>query len=258
MARYFRYFLTIACCLLPSIVFAIDEGESLLNDVNGDGAVNVLTFGDSITYGIGEGGFDPAGGPRGWPGRSSALLGVPFDNQGNPGEELLEGGVDRFVEVVPGSNADVVTILEGANDAIRRKGGPSYQNALQRIVNVAVASGKEVAVLTPQEPCCEHGPQAPFTADYANAVRTVTSANELRLIDIALAWKTTCAGQSECDLYNIPDGLHPNSKGYDVMAQTVAAGMLGINIFEEGGAQELEGALGLPEGTVIVLPEVTE
>lgn len=237
---------------------AAEEDENILSDVNGDEAVTVVTFGDSITYGIGENGFEPDGGPRGWPTRAAALLGVPFDNQGRPGEELLEGGVDRFIGVIANSTADIVTILEGANDAIRRKGGTSYENAIQRLINVAVASGKKVAIFTPQTPCCEHGSQAPFTEDYANRVRTVAAANDIRLIDTALAWDTTCEGQSECDLYNIPDGLHPNSKGYDAMAQTAAAAFLGIDIFAEGGPQELEAALALEEGTVIVKPVATE
>ena len=56
-------------------------------------------------------------------------------------------------------------------------------------------------------------------------------------------------------MYNLPDGIHPNTRGYDAIAQTVLATLYGIDIFAAQGAADLEAALGLAAGTVIVRPD---
>ena len=61
-----------------------------------------------------------------------------------------------------------------------------------------------------------------------------------------------------CEFFNIPEGLHPNALGYTAIAQAIAARLLEIDIFNEGGARELESRLGLAEGTIIVKPDLVE
>ena len=91
-----------------------------LTDRNGDGAVEILAFGDSITYGVGDGSapgdyveqiYD-AGAPRGYPLRLSSLIGVAVDNAGLPGEELIRTGIDRFPGLVIGASADSDGVMD--------------------------------------------------------------------------------------------------------------------------------------------------
>ena len=249
MLQNLRVFAIFLCCIGFGINALAEEGQSVLVDRNGDGVVSGLAFGDSITYGIGDA---PNGG--GFPARLSTLLGIPVENEGNPGEILTNGGADRFPSEIARSTADVVFILEGANDAVHIVGANTFANAIQRLVNVATVQGKTVVLSTLQKPTAQHGALGPFTDSYSTAIRTIALSNDLSIADYQTAWQTTCVNQEECELYNLPEGLHPTKIGYDVMGQVAAAAALGIDIFSASGAADLEGALNLPAGSVIVKP----
>lgn len=241
--------------LLLALTVLVEKGwsqDSLLEDLSGDGLIGYMGFGDSITFGVGD--ESAAGG--GYLRRLSELLGIITVNRGVPGEELLTAGVFRFPNEARIFNDDVIGVMESTNDAIRRATSTQIRRALQRIVNVARALGKEVIVLAPPTPCCDRSGIAPFVDSYYSSIVEFAAHNDIRLADINRAWRTTCQDPGACELYNLPEGLHPNSAGYDVMAQTVAAALLGIDIFAIDGAATLEAALGLPAGTVIVKPGV--
>lgn len=241
----------ILCILTFAINFeaSAQDRVSVLNDRNGDGAVTALAFGDSITFGIGD---SLSGG--GYPNRLSSLLGIPIENEGAPGEILTEGGVARFPTEIARTTADIVFILEGANDAIQRVESSTYRNAIQRMINVATVQGRTVVLATLPPPTKDHASLALFTNTYSDRIRTIALANNLQIADYQTAWQTTCVNQTECELYNLPEGLHPNGAGYEVMSQVAASAALGIDIFSPTGASELEGALGLAAGTVTVKP----
>ena len=218
-----------------------------LVDRTGDGAVTAIAFGDSITFGIGasvEG--------EGYPAVLSELVGVPVVNAGISGERLLSDGIDRLPGVVAGSGADVVILLEGVNDAFTVTSSTAIKRGYQRSINVIRALGREAVLGTPLPTCCERAALEPVVSGYAAVARAVAAQNDAPLIDFRRGWLNTCGGAVECSLLNIPEGLHPNDEGYLVMAQTAAATLVGIDLFTSGGAADLEGALGLPPGSVIV------
>lgn len=223
--------------------------ESILVDRNGDGIVSALAFGDSITFGIGD---SPNGG--GFPARLSSLLGIPIENEGLPGEIFTEDGVSRFPNEVGSTTADIIFILEGANDAVHRVEQRAYQNAIQRVVNVANIQGRTVVLSTLPAPTAQHASLAPYTNSYSDAIQSIAISNDLQFADYKTAWETTCLNQTECELYNLPEGLHPNETGYTAMSQVAASAALGIDILSQSGASELESALNLAPGTVIVKP----
>lgn len=233
--------------------------DSLLVDTNGDGNISVLALGDSITYGVGDT-FDPEDNEPnfgGYPARLSSLIGLPVVNEGNPGEQLVNGGAKRFSTLIQSSSADIVLILEGANDAFSQFTTSQYRSSLQRVINITTALGKTPLVMTLPATCCEHAQLNPFISAYSGVVNNVVAVNNIRTADIRATWDTTCSSE-QCDLYRLPEGLHPNPSGYDAMSQTIAASLLGINIFAPDGAANLESALGLTPGTVIVKPFITE
>jgi|LakMenEpi03Aug12_release.lakeMendotaPanAssembly.Ray.scaffolds.fasta_scaffold258989_2 lysophospholipase L1-like esterase len=238
--------------------------ESGFRDVNGDGKVTIATFGDSLTFGIGDGippgtFFEslPEGtsGP-GYPGRLSSLLGVPVSNGGVPGEEFIAAGKFRFPAVVSARRPDYIVFLEGTNDSVRKVTRGEYARDLQRVINVARAEGVEIVVLTLPPTVGVHAALAPFVDAFSSAVLELSSLNEVLVGDLARAWKSTCPDLEECRLYSIPEGLHPNTLGYTAIAQVVASTLLGIDIFLPNGASDLENALGLNPGDVVVRPDV--
>jgi len=180
---------------------------------------------------------------------------VPVINSGVPGERLLDDGVDRLPGTVAGSGADIVILLEGANDAPQVVSSESIRRGYQRAVNVIRALGREPVLGTPLPTCCDRAAIDPIIASYGEVARFVAAQNDITLLDFRRAWNNTCGGVAECPLFNIPEGLHPNDDGYAVMAQTAAATLLNIDIFAAGGPEVLESALGLLPGTVLVKPD---
>lgn len=237
----------------------------ILADHNGDEIITYVGFGDSITYGVGDGTAPGAyietapstDGLGGYVPRLSGLLGIATVNSGFPGEELVAAGVYRFPAVMHGLSPDIIGIFEGSNDAVKRVGRDQISRTLQKMVNVTVALQLQPVVFSLPPPCCNRQSLRPFTNSYSQAVREIALYNQIPLVDLERVWQTTCVNQNQCELYNVPEGLHPNSLGYEAIAQATAAALLQIDIFSESGAQDLESALGLLPGTVVVKPDLT-
>ena len=213
--------------------------DALLQDRNGDGSVEVIAFGDSITYGVGDG-YSPdeyvefipeLGKPRGYPRRLSSLLGVSVLNAGVPGEGLAEDGSETGVERVPGvvlgSDADVVIIAEGTNDAERLVPNDVFVPALQKMINVARAGGRQVVLSTLANPVALRSQYAPFTNNISSQIRDIAAINSLPLVDIEKLFQDGCPVYDECVYYNRPEGLHPNTVGYDAIAAEMASVLQG-------------------------------
>ncbi len=261
--RLLMVILRLSASLSMSVMSALADEQSSLQDKNGDGQLSILAFGDSITSGLGDG-FPPGAfvedvsgsfGIGGYPTRLAALLGVATSNAGMPGEELLSGGVARVAQLLSDSQADVVCVLEGSNDAIHQADTTDFRRAIQRVLNIAGYRGKAVLLLTIPPSCCNHAGAGPFTSGYSASIRELATLNSAPLADIERAWRSSCQNPDECELYNLPEGLHPNSKGYDVIAQTVAAALLGIDVFLPDGAALLAQALGVDPATIVVRPD---
>jgi len=63
---------------------------------------------------------------------------------------------------------------------------------------------------------------APQTALYSETVRQLGALNEIPVIDLEQGFLTDCPDLSICPYYNLPEGLHPNTVGYDAIARMVA------------------------------------
>ena len=254
--------------LLTVAVFILLQAANCfaqVSDLNGDGIVKVLGFGDSLTYGVGDStnpGEEVAvapitNGTLGYIRILKELSGLAVLNRGIPGEALTEFGIDRFPSEVLQSKADIIVIFEGTNDSAIATSS-NYSNAVQQVVNITVALGLQPILVTMPEPCCNRADRIAEVASFSAIVKDRGNLNQVVIADVERAWKTTCEDPSACELYNLPEGLHPNSKGYEVIAQTILAAIYGIDIFSPGGAHELESALGLPAGAVIVKPSAVQ
>ncbi len=229
-----------------------------LQDRNGDGIVTISAYGDSLTYGVGDGiapGLNVStintGPIAGYPIRLQQLLQIPVKNVGRPGELLTTSGDVRIVGAAS-ARPDTLILFEGTNDAGIQTPTSQFRRSLQRSVNIARSFGAEVLVATLLTPCCNRGGRDGIIAAYNSVIRDVAVTNKLGVVDLSRAFSTTCQNKARCELYNLPEGLHPNTRGYDVIAQTAAAALYGVDLFKEGGAGELEATLGVPPGTVLV------
>lgn len=240
--------------ILFQLLFAANlfAQTNLLEDVNGDQQIVVEGFGDSITFGVGDG--IPAGvfeedadtsGP-GYLGRISLLASIPTINRGVPGEVFTTDGIERFISEIFASNADTIFFLEGSNDAIFLTSDIEYRNTLQKLINITRLAGKQLVLLTIPTPCCYHADLAPFTNAYSIKVRELGIQNDLTIVDLEAYWENS--------YLNMPEGLHPNIRGYDAFAYLTLATLFGIDLNTESGAADLEAILGLEPGTVFITP----
>lgn len=205
--------------------------DALAQDSKSGGQGHLLAFGDSITYGVGDGKnpgdyveeITDAGDPRGYPLRLSALSSGVVSNAGNPGEELLRGGMQRFPDLVAGSDVDTVVFMEGVNDAIQRVEASEYRAAVQRLINVTRAEGKTIVLNTLPPPTATRGSLVPYTNLYSAIIRDLGSVNDVAVADVEQKFVAACPDMTTCPLYNLPEGLHPNTAGYDVIAEVVKA-----------------------------------
>jgi lysophospholipase L1-like esterase len=235
----------------------------LLKDYNGDGVIQVTAFGDSITYGVGEG-VEPGeeldeapypAMPSGYPTRLANLLGLPVDNKGIPGELVTVDGYLRFPSAISATPSDIVLILEGTNDVTLLVSQEVFALDLQQMINVAIASNKLPILFTLPPTCCGIKERIPFMKSYSDVVQARANLNNLPVVDLQRMWNNNCPLAETCDLYIEPEGLHPNTKGYTAIAQTVSAKLLNIDAFSSGGASNLESALGLTSGSVVIAPD---
>jgi lysophospholipase L1-like esterase len=203
--------------------------EILAQDVTGDGKIHILAFGDSITYGVGDGEnsgdfvevIDDAGSPRGYPLRLSSDSSWIVSNAGLPGEQLLRGGAERFPDLVVGTDVDTVVFMEGVNDAVQRVEASEYRAAVQRVINVTRAEGKNMVLNTLPPPTVMRESLTPYTNLYSTVVRELAAVNDLAVADVEQKFVTDCPDMASCRYYNLPEGLHPNTSGYDAIAEVV-------------------------------------
>ena len=227
------------------------QAASILKALTGDGSARVLAFGDSITEGVGD---EVPGSARGYPSRLEPVLAVPIDQQGVSGEALAFAGLNRLTGLLPQSDAGIVILDEGNSDAYEGVTVANYRSALESAVGAIEDSGKVTILMNQYPTCCAAGGHQTELDAVNGEMNQVAAEHGIRLADLDRAWKSTCDRLPDCDLLS-GDGLHPNSRGYDVIAQVVLATLAGIDVFSPHGATDLEKAYALPKGSVIVKPD---
>lgn len=236
--------------------------NSLLQDNNGSGSIELAAFGDSITRGVGDF-HEPTEDVEfltiptreaGYPLRVELLLDVPVHDWGSPGERISQTGIPRFIQKISGFIPDLVIISGGANDAFSITDPAKIFRVYQTLVNIAKASGTEVMLATITPSCCNKGGLEPITFAYNEQIRSIATINGLEVADVFIAFDNTCDIE-DCYLLNRPEGLHPNSLGYDIFGETVIASLLRLNLFAADGAERLEQALNLSSGSVKTQPD---
>lgn len=117
--------------------------------------IKIMAFGDSITEGT-YGGADES---QAWPNILQRLLihegfDVSVTNSGLPGETAPLGW-QRFRNVVPLQNPDIILIMYGANDSFVPFGYgepavtlPEFENAISRMIYQANVSGIRPVLMT--------------------------------------------------------------------------------------------------------------
>ncbi len=184
----------------------------------------IVAFGDSITRGLGDG-----ANLGGYPGRLQNLLAtagetVTVVNQGKDGETTA-AGLSRL-NGITGASGDTLVLMEGTNDVSANISNETIATNLKNMVRKGRANGFTTVLLAtvlPRSPKVEVPETREITHELAWQIRQAA-------VDVAV-------GQPEpFEIFaDIPgvyttlyyDAFHPNSQGYDDLAQIFADYLLG-------------------------------
>jgi len=189
----------IAALLLILIVVAWPSPYAKVRNLDSRGA-NVIAFGDSLTAGYGaQPGED-------YPSRLSALVGVPVINAGVSGD-TTQSALARIDGDVLSKDPRIVIVGLGGNDFLNSIPIAATETNLRTIAQKIEGAGAMVVLLGFRFPS--------FNADYEAMYERVAKDEHCLLVP-----------RITRNILNDPtlksDAIHPNARGYQLMAERVA------------------------------------
>ena len=163
----------------------------------------VLAFGDSLTYGTG------ATEAESYPAQLEQLIGRRVVRAGVPGE-LTAQALARLPEMLDEHAPRLLLLCIGGNDFLRRLGNQQAEGNVRAMVKLARGRGVEVLLIGTPEPGFAVTPP-PFYAAIAKEFR--------------LAYEDGAIGDVLKDNALKSDPIHPNARGYRIIAERVAAAL---------------------------------
>ena len=161
----------------------------------------IVAFGDSLTYGTG------ASEHESYPAVLAQMTGRKVIGAGVPGE-VTARGLARLPQVLDEHRPRLVIVCLGGNDLLRKVPQADIKSNLRRIIQLIRDQGAAVVLIgVPQPALLSSAPE--FYEDLA------------REFKIPYDGKTVKSVLFSADLKSDP--IHPNAKGYRVIAETVAA-----------------------------------
>jgi lysophospholipase L1-like esterase len=169
----------------------------------GSRGTSIIAFGDSLTAGYGA---DPG---EDYPSRLSTLLGVSVINAGVSGD-TTESALARLETDVLSRDPRIVIVGLGGNDFLRGAALPATEANLRAAVRKIQGAGAMVVLLGFRFPS--------LSANYEKMYERVAKEERCLLVPGVLAGILTDPALKS-------DEIHPNARGYALMADRIAAPM---------------------------------
>lgn len=161
----------------------------------------VLAFGDSLTYGTG------ASAAQSYPAQLESLIGRSVVNAGVPGE-VSARALERLPHALDEHRPQLLVLCIGGNDFLRNLGMAQAAANVQTMVAIARQRGIDVLLIgTPEKGLTVTPP--PFYADVAEQQR--------------IPYEGAVIGEILRNSELKSDTIHPNARGYRLIAERVAA-----------------------------------
>jgi lysophospholipase L1-like esterase len=183
------------------LVLALAAGcgeKPKLSRLPGDAVL--LAFGDSLTYGTG------AAEQESYPAQLEKLIGRRVARAGVPGEVTAQA-LARLPSALDEHAPRLLLLCIGGNDFLRRLGNAQAEANVREMVKLARSRGVEVLLIGTPEPGLSVTPPA----FYAGIAR-----------QFALPYEESVIGEVLRDASLKSDPIHPNARGYGVIAERVA------------------------------------
>ena len=160
----------------------------------------VLAFGDSLTYGTG------ATEDESYPAQLEKLIGRRVVRAGVPGEVTAQA-LARLPAALDEHAPRLLLLCIGGNDFLRRLGNPQAEKNVREMVKLAQGRGVAVLLIGTPEPGLTVSPPA-FYAGIAKEYR--------------LPYEGGAVGEVLKDRSLKADPIHPNARGYRLIAERLA------------------------------------
>ncbi|HEV2430483.1 MAG TPA: arylesterase [Burkholderiales bacterium] len=161
----------------------------------------VLAFGDSLTYGTG------AAEGESYPAQLEMLIGRRVVRAGVPGEVTAQA-LARLPAALDEHAPRLVLLCIGGNDFLRRLGNHQVEKNVREMVKLAQNRGVAVLLIGTPEPGFTVSPPA-FYAGIAKEYR--------------VPYEGAIVGEVLKDRALKADPIHPNARGYRIIAERLAA-----------------------------------
>jgi acyl-CoA thioesterase-1 len=160
----------------------------------------VLAFGDSLTFGTG------AAEPESYPAQLETLIGRRVVRAGVPGEVTAQA-LERLPAALDEYSPRLLLLCIGGNDFLRRLGNAQAERNVRAMVQLAKGRGIDVLLIGTPEPALLPSPPAFYEA----------VAKDLRI-----PYEGSVITEVLKDTSLKSDPIHPNARGYRVIAERVA------------------------------------
>jgi lysophospholipase L1-like esterase len=161
--------------------------------------------------------------------RYVSQAGILVNNDGVPNKAII-GDFPRFTADLGVRAYGAVLLMEGANDLAAANSNPATASQVEaqaiaglgQMIDYATSLRVKVflATLPPENPngCCpaDRGAAAPLVPGFNAMIRTLAASKGVPLVDVYQAFNNDLSLIS-------PDGLHPNIRGYHLIADTFFA-----------------------------------
>lgn len=192
--------LALLAALALLLLFGAGCGESQKKLAPLQGEAVVLAFGDSLTYGTG------AQEQESYPAQLEKLIGRRVVRAGVPGE-VSSQALQRLPSALDEHGPRLLLLCIGGNDFLRRLGTQQAAENVRAMVELARGRGVDVMLIATPEPGLRVVPPA-FYADIAR--------------EFGLLYEEDVIGEVLRDGALKSDQVHPNAKGYRVIAERLA------------------------------------
>jgi len=180
------------------LLFAGCSDRSKLERLPADAIV--LAFGDSLTFGTG------ANEEESYPAQLEQLIGRRVVRAGVPGETTSQA-LARLPGALEQHAPRLLLLCIGGNDFLRRLGNPQAERNVRAMVELAMSRGVAVLLIGAPEPGFTVSPPA----FYAGIAKQFT-----------LPYEDAVIGEVLRDSSLKSDAVHPNARGYRVIAERLA------------------------------------
>ena len=184
--------------VITLIYFSLIKKEATIYPINTQ--ETILAFGDSLTYGKGSH-------EQSYPKQLQNLIKIKTINAGVIGETSSDG-LKRLPSLLKKYHPALVVLCHGGNDFLKKKSHSTLKSNLLKMSQLIKSSGANVLLVGVPNFKMYHFVRVDLYEEVANEVDVMFEGDVLTEIE------------NNTDLKS--DRIHPNAKGYALMAQTFA------------------------------------